>query len=108
MAILMAMGSTYGKMGLYIKVISSKDYEKGQACGLIKKEISIKDPSKETRKTEKELLIGQMEIFIKANLLMIWEKDKVKWAGVMEAITKAIGRKELLMVWVIYIWFRNL
>lgn len=71
MAILMAMGSTYGKMGLYIKVISSKDYEKGQACGLIKKEISIKDPSKETRKTEKELLIGQMEIFIKANLLMI-------------------------------------
>ena len=71
MAILMAMGSIYGKTSLYIKVISSKDYEKGQACGLIKKEISIKDLSKETRKTEKELLIGQTEIFTKASLLMI-------------------------------------
>ncbi len=67
----MAMVSIFGKMALYTKVILSKDYEKGQVCGLIKEEISIKDLSKETRKMEKELLVGQMEIFIKANLLMI-------------------------------------
>ena len=62
----------------------------------------MKDNSRETRKMEKELLPGPTETFTKANFLVIWGRDKEKCSGVMEAITKEIGRKVLPMALVIY------
>jgi len=63
--------------------------------GQTRMETNTKANSKKIKRMAEGLLPGQTGIFTKVSFSMIREKEKAKCFGMMEAIIKATGKKEV-------------
>ena len=73
--------------------ISKMDWEKVKEVGLVKIMINIQEILVQTEKMDWVNLYGPTEIPTKANFVRIWEKDMVKWFGMMVVFIKDNGKE---------------
>jgi len=83
-----------GKMDRVIKEILSRDWEKVVGFGKDLMVIVLKDNSLKTKRMVKVNSNGQMETYIRVSSLMIFDKAKAKWHGIIRLHTKVNGKMD--------------